>query len=55
MQILLREAEAVLKFTPEGAVASMRAASEAEREAALASLRSELESAASGKDGDERS
>jgi transcriptional regulator with XRE-family HTH domain len=45
MQVLLREAEAVLKFTPEGAVASMRAAREAEREAALASLRAELENA----------
>jgi transcriptional regulator with XRE-family HTH domain len=54
MQVLLREAEAVMKFTPEGAVASMRAAHEAERQAALASLRAELESAASGKDGDER-
>ena len=54
MQILLREAEAVLKFTPEGAVASMRAAREAEREAALASLRAELENAASEEDGDER-
>jgi transcriptional regulator with XRE-family HTH domain len=51
IQMILRQAEAALKFTPEGAVASVRA----ERDAEMAARQAERGNPAGGTDGDERS